>query len=147
MQVTGYRRLTMKKDDWKGLDAFMDNANSKPKYLRKAIDILSRSKGYTNDDVIALAKAIDDTSHGYGTFGRLPEKDARDNWLDFIKRENADGILSPDDFYYGDEPEEEDYHINNPTGIANPADYIGKVTIEKDTDNDGDVDTKITEYK
>lgn len=36
---------------------------------------------------------------------------------------------------------------NNPTGIANPADYIGKVTIEKDTDNDGDIDTKITKTK
>ena len=35
----------------------------------------------------------------------------------------------------------------SPTGIANPADYIGKVTIEKDTDNDGDLDTKVTEYK
>lgn len=38
-------------------------------------------------------------------------------------------------------------NLKNPTGIANPADYIGKVTIEKDTDNDGDIDTKITKTK
>lgn len=31
----------------------------------------------------------------------------------------------------------------NPTGIANPADYMSKVTFEKDTDGDGDIDTKV----
>ena len=118
----------MMKDDWEGLDAYKDNVNSNPKYLRKAIDILSRSKGYTNADVITLADSIDKVSHGYGIFGKLPEKDARENWLDFIKRENAEDILSPDDFYYGDELEGEDIVDDNrgPTGIADPADGVSR---------------------
>jgi len=33
---------------------------------------------------------------------------------------------------------------NNPTGIENPADYMSKVTFEKDTDGDEDIDTKVT---
>lgn len=33
---------------------------------------------------------------------------------------------------------------NNPTGIFNPADYMGKTVIEKDTDDDGDFDERIT---
>lgn len=33
---------------------------------------------------------------------------------------------------------------DNPTGIFNPADYMGKTVIEKDTDNDGDFDERIT---
>jgi len=32
----------------------------------------------------------------------------------------------------------------NPTGIENPADYMSKITFEKDTDGDGDTDTKVT---
>ena len=32
----------------------------------------------------------------------------------------------------------------NPTGIENPANYMSKVTFEKDTDGDGDIDTKVT---
>lgn len=31
----------------------------------------------------------------------------------------------------------------SPTGIANPADYMSKVTFEKDTDGDGDTDIKV----
>lgn len=31
-----------------------------------------------------------------------------------------------------------------PTGIANPAEYMSSVTIEKDTDGDGDTDIKVT---
>lgn len=31
-----------------------------------------------------------------------------------------------------------------PTGITNPANYMSKVTFEKDTDGDGDIDTKVT---
>ena len=38
-----------------------------------------------------------------------------------------------------DEPEEEDYSISSPTGISNPADYMHKVTFEKDTDGDEDI--------
>ena len=34
--------------------------------------------------------------------------------------------------------------LKNPTGIENPADYMSKVTFEKDTDGDGDIDTRIT---
>lgn len=33
---------------------------------------------------------------------------------------------------------------DNPTGIFNPADYMGKTVIEKDTDDDGDFDERIT---
>lgn len=33
---------------------------------------------------------------------------------------------------------------HNPTGIANPADYMSKVIFEKDTDGDGNIDTKVT---
>lgn len=43
-----------------------------------------------------------------------------------------------------DEPEEEDYSNNSPTGISNPADYMSNITFEKDTDDDGDMDTKVT---
>lgn len=119
--------MAIKDDNWDGLDAFRHNVNSKPKYLRLALDILSRRQGYTNADVIDLAHNIDQVSHGYGNFGRLSEKDAQENWLDFIKRENAEGILSPDDFYYDNSVSD-----NGPTGIANPADYIHEVAFEKE---------------
>ena len=59
-----------------------------------------------------------------------------------------------------DEDEEDNYEVHdydaeyndfmkslykdNPTGIFNPADYMGKTVIEKDTDDDGDFDERIT---
>ena len=44
-----------------------------------------------------------------------------------------------------DEPEEEDYRNNSPTGIANPSDYMS--IVQEDTDNDGDIDKVSIEEK
>lgn len=49
-----------------------------------------------------------------------------------------------DDDYIDFEEAIKKTHPSNPTGISNPADYMSKITFEKDTDDDGDIDTKVT---
>ena len=67
----------------------------------------------------------------------------KDNMQHILQQLTSDPEINDAIKAYSKEPEALEDYDYNPTGIEDPADYMSKVTFEKDTDGDGDIDTKI----
>lgn len=132
--------------------------NTYPDLIRNNRDVFYPNgiKDYDSEDNALNDYEESSTGAYYIDADDLSDPNEEINAQDFsdLKKVFADQIL--------ESKRKENKMFSNPTGIFNPADFMNKVlpttayvpvdtmskvTVEKDTDNDGDLDTKVTEYE
>lgn len=116
------------------------NENSLSK-LQRVVDYFDGDNFKSDDDIEYLGKAL-------GSQGWSPS-DRRSILANFDDEEqmplNGPKHRALREYWGEDEPEEEDYSVDSPTGIANPSDYMS--IVQEDTDGDGDIDKVSVEEK
>lgn len=70
-------------------------------------------------------------------------KDYKDSIQQILQQLTSDPEISDAIKAHSKKSKASEGYDYGPTGIANPAEYMSSVTIEKDTDGDGDTDIKV----